>query len=96
MAIERNDRSFDEIFNEVSFERVPMDYVQTLKIYLVDGTVLDVSQEEIQNAETEADILDGILKDDIADVAITLDYESIKRDVSDTVKTVLDGFFDAG
>lgn len=94
MAIERKDRSFDQIFEEVSFERVPMDYVETLKIHLVDGSVLNVSQEEIRSAENEAEILDGIEREDISDVAITLDYDSIKADVSNTVTEVLRAFFD--
>lgn len=95
MAIERKDRSFDHIFEEVSFERVPMDYVETLKIHMVDGTVVDFTQEDISKADNEMDLLDGISREDINDVAITLDYESIKQDVSDTVRSVLDSFFDA-
>lgn len=94
MAIERKDRSFDQIFDEVTFERVPMDYVNTLKIHLTDGSVLNVSQEEIREADNEVDLLDGISRDEIADVAITLDYDSIKADVSATVESVLRGFFD--
>lgn len=94
MAIERKDRSFDQIFEEVSFERVPMDYINTLKIHLVDGSVLDVTQDEIREADTELDLLEGISRDEIADVAITLDYDSIKADVSATVESVLRGFFE--
>jgi len=93
MAIERKDRSFDKIFEEVSFERVPFDYVNTLKIHLVDGSILDMSQEEIQAADNEMDLLEGIERDEIADVSITLDYDSIKADVSATVESVLKGFF---
>lgn len=93
MAIERKDRSFDHIFDEVSFERVPMDYVDTLKIHLVDGSVMNLTQEEIKGAESEMDLLEGIERDSIADVAITLDYDSIKADVSATVESVLRGFF---
>jgi len=94
MAIERKDRSFDQIFEEVSFERVPMDYINTLKIHLVDGSILDVSQEEIRAADNEMDLLEGIQRDDIADVAITLDYDSIKADVSSTVESVLRQYFE--
>lgn len=94
MAIERKDRSFDQIFEEVSFERVPFDYVQTLKIHLVDGTVIDVSEEEIRNADNELDLFANISRDEIADVTITLDYDGIKEDVSNTVGDVLKSFFD--
>lgn len=94
MAIERKDRSFDQIFEEVSFERVPFDYVQTLKIHMVDGSVLDVSEDEIRNADNELELFKNISRDEIADVAITLDYDSIKEDVSNTVKGVLASFFD--
>jgi hypothetical protein len=93
MAIERKDRSFDHIFEEVSFERVPMDYVETLRIHMADGSTLDISQDEIAGAESEMDLLEGIERDDISDVAITLDYEGIKQDVNDAVKSVLDSFF---
>lgn len=94
MAIERKDRSFDQIFEEVSFERVPFDYVQTLKIHLVDGTVVDVSEEEIRSADNELDLFENIAREDIADVQITLDYDGIKEDVSNTVEDVLKSFFD--
>lgn len=93
MAIERKDRSFDRIFEEVSFERVPFDYVQTLKIHMVDGSVLDLTEEEIRNAENENELFENISRDDIADVAITLDYDGIKEDVSATVENVLKSFF---
>lgn len=94
MAIERKDRSFDQIFDEVTFERVPMDYINTLKVHLTDGSVLDMTQEDIRGADNELDLLEGIEREEIADVAITLDYDSIKADVSATVESVLRGFFD--
>ena len=94
MAIERKDRSFDQIFEEVAFERVPFDYVQTLKIHLVDGTILDVPRETIESAENELEILDGLERDTISDVAITLDYDGIRSDVEQTAKSVLAAFFD--
>ncbi len=95
MAIERKDRSFDRIFDEVSVDRVPMDYVMSVKVHLQDGTIMELDRSQLDALEEEGgDIFDAIKRDDVADIAISLDYDSIKNDVSATVKTTLAEYFD--
>jgi hypothetical protein len=93
MAIERKDRSFDKIFEEVSFERVPMDYVMSIKIYLLDGSVVELDREQLENVTDEAELLADISRENVSDISITLDYDSIKEDVGSTVKDVLGKMF---
>lgn len=93
MAIERKDRSFDQIFEEITFEKVPMDYIESITILLTDGSSIKITAEEIANADSEDDILSSVDRDDIADIAIAIDYDGIKQDVGNTVKEVLDGLF---
>lgn len=93
MAIERKDRSFDRIFEEVSLERVPMDYVMTVKIFLTDGSSIEIDKDQLDDITSETQLLGDIDRADVADIAISLDYESIKDDVSSSVKDVLSNFF---
>lgn len=93
MAIQRKDRSFDKIFEQVSLEKVPMDYVLGVKIHLHSGHVVEVEREELINFKDESEFAGGFKREDIADIAISLDYEGIKQDVSATVTTILDTLF---
>lgn len=93
MAIQRKDRSFDKIFEQVSLEKVPMDYVLSVKIHLLNGHVVEVDREDLINFKDESEFAGGFKREDIADIAISLDYEGIKKDVSSTVTTILDNLF---
>lgn len=94
MAIERKDRSFDRIFNEVTLEKVPLSYVEKIMITTIDGNVITVDGPEVQSMTSESDIFNAIGSDDIADIAIALDYDSIKADISKEVNIVLGTLFD--
>ena len=95
MAIERKDRSFDRIFNEVTLEKVPLAYVDKIIITTVDGNTITLSGEEVQSMTSENDIFSVISdSNDIADIAIALDYDSIKADISKEVNIVLGTLFD--
>ena len=95
MAIERKDRSFDRIFNEVTLEKVPLAYVEKIIITTVDGDTITLSGDEVQSMTSESDILSAISNsNDIADIAIGLDYDSIKNDISKEVGIVLGTLFE--
>lgn len=96
MPIERKDRSFDKIFDEVTLEKIPMDYIKSVRIMLSDGSQIDMSKSELENLNSEHDILRRFENDGVLDVAITLDYQSIKEDVGADVKSLLNGFFKDG
>lgn len=93
MAIERKDRSFDKIFDQVTLDRIPMDYVMQIKISLLDGNIVHMDKDQIGDIGDEVDIVESLERNDIADVEIQLDYESIKNDVSRKVKKVLNKHF---
>jgi hypothetical protein len=93
MAIERKDRSFDKIFDQVTLDRIPMDYVMQIKISLLDGNIVHMDKDQISDIGDEVDIVESLERNDIADVEIQLDYESIKKDVSRKVKKVLNKHF---
>jgi len=93
MSIERKDRSFDKIFEEVTFDRIPMDYVLYVKIHLKDGTIMTVSSEDLSTSSTEIDILGDISREDVLDISFSLDFESIKEDIGLTVDDVFEKMF---
>ena len=72
MPIERKDRSFDKIFDEVTLDKIPMDFIHTVKITFTDGSVHEITGIELQNLNSEHDILKRF-EDGVADVAIQLD-----------------------
>lgn len=93
MSIERKDRSFDKIFEEVTFDRIPMDYVLYVKIHLKDGSIMTVSSEDLSSSSTEIDILGDIEREDVLDISFSLDFDSIKEDIGLTVNDVFDKMF---
>lgn len=93
MAIEKKDRSFDKIFEQVTLEKIPMDYVKQVKVNLIDGTTIDVDVESVRSYDDELDIITQLGRSDVTDVQIALDYESIKKDISEQVKLGLNKYF---
>ena len=93
MAIEKKDRSFDKIFDQVRLEKIPMDYVRQVKVNLIDGTVIDLELDSVRKFDDEADIVTSLGRSDVSDVQIQLDYESIKADISKQVKAGLSKYF---
>lgn len=93
MPIERKDRSFDKIFEQVSLDTIPMDYVMAVRVNLLDGSILELDASQIQGLSSEKEIVQTLKRNDITDVQISLDYESIKADVSNNVKRLLKQHF---
>ena len=93
MPIHKKDRSFDKIFEQVSLDTIPMDYVQAVRVNLMDGSILELDKSQIQGLSSEKEIIQTLKRNDITDVQISLDYESIKSDVSNNVKKLLQQHF---
>lgn len=93
MPIERKDRSFDKIFDEVTLDKIPMEFISKVNIIFADGTQTEISGIELQNMDGEHDILKRFETDGVLDVAIQLDYTGIKEKVSKDVKEVLGNMF---
>lgn len=97
MAIERHDRSFHKIFSEITLEKIPTDYIEAVSIELTDGSRIEIDGSELLNAEAGIDdILSGLVKEEVVDVAIAIDYDKIQADVEHDVKFLLAGYFDEG
>jgi hypothetical protein len=64
-----------------------------IKISLLDGNIVHMDKDQISDIGDEVDIVESLERNDIADVEIQLDYESIKKDVSRKVKKVLNKHF---
>lgn len=88
MPIERKDRSFDRIFNEVDVQSVPSKYIMVVQIILEGGDVIEV--HDFDDAQM---IIEQLDRSQVVDVNISLDYESIKADVTSEIKTVLKNYF---
>ena len=98
MAISRKDRSFDKIFQEVTLGKVPMEYVFKMYISLMNGDTIEIDRGTLLKVDDnpDADFLSGIDKAEIKDIQLSIDYESIKKDVSGGVKKLMDIYFDDG
>lgn len=94
MPIERKDRSFDLIFDQVSMDHVPADYIIEISISLLDGSTLTITREDLYNIENGQSPMAAVVREDVADVSVKLDYEAIKQDVQDGVKGYLGKFFE--
>jgi hypothetical protein len=93
MAIEQNDRSFSNIFDEIDIQTIPPKYIQAIILTLVGGEQVEISEEMLNNLTTAEDVFAGISRQDVMNVDIALDYEAIQYDVSRDVKIVLDDLF---
>lgn len=91
MPIERKDRSFDLIFDQVSMDHIPTDYILEIKFTLSDGSEIVMTKDDLP---LDNNPITSMLQDDIVDIAVRIDYESIKSDVIGGVKDFLDKHFD--
>ena len=94
MAIERNDRSFSTIFDEVDIHTVPTKYILSIIITMTSGEQIEIPADILQSMESADDVIAGIERENISGVDISLDYEAIKTDVTTNMKSVLDDLFD--
>jgi hypothetical protein len=95
MPIERKDRSFDLIFDQVSMDEVPADYIIEIRIVLLDGTEVQLDSEDLYGMnQNGSSPLGEIDRENIADISVKLDYEAIKSDVQSGVKSYLGKFFE--
>jgi len=91
MAIYRKDRSFDKIFEEVTLDKIPMDYVNDIKLTLKDGSTLILDPNDFAGYDQPHDFVNT--RDDIRDISISLDYEKIKQDISSNINGMMTKLF---
>lgn len=94
MPIERKDRSFDLIFDQVSLDHVPAEYIIEIIIDLVDGRVMTMTKDDLIAIEKSGkDIVGHLMKDDIQNISVKIDFESVKKDVLNGVGGFLGKYF---
>jgi hypothetical protein len=94
MPIERKDRSFDIIFDQVSLDHVPAEYILEIIIELMDGNSISMTREDLIEIERSGkDIVSHLMKDDIKDIQVKIDFELVKSDVINGVGGFLGKYF---
>lgn len=94
MPIERKDRSFDLIFDQVSMDTIPADYITEVTLTLADGSSMKLDRDDLLLLEGgKNNALAALDRDDLLDVAVKLDFESIKSDVVSGVGDFLKKYF---
>lgn len=91
MAIYRKDRSFDRIFEEVTLDKIPMDYVNNIKLTLKDGSSVILDKQDFEGYDEPHEFVNT--RDDIRDISISLDYEKIKEDISSNINGMMTKLF---
>lgn len=97
MPIERKDRSFDLIFDQVSMDHIPAEYIREVQINLATGEKIVLTQEDlkkIKEAAPKDDILKALTVDSMSKINLKLDYDAIKSDVMNGVTGFLGKHFD--
>ena len=81
MPIERKDRSFDIIFDQVSLDHVPAEYILEIIIELQDGKSVTMTKEDLIRIEKSGqDVVNHIMKEDIKDIHCLLYTSPSPRD----------------
>lgn len=94
MAIERKDRSFDLIFDQVSMEHIPTDYILEIKFVLADGSEIVLTKDDLPlNNDPDSNPITALMRDDVIDVSVKIDYDAIKSDVLNGVESFLGKHF---
>jgi hypothetical protein len=94
MPIERKDRSFDIIFDQVSLDHVPAEYILEIIIELIDGKQVTMTKDDLVRIEKDGkDIFNTIIKEDIKDIQVKIDFELVKSDVLNGVGGFLGKYF---
>ena len=98
MPIERKDRSFDLIFDQVTMDQVPADYIEEVHIHMLSGETVTLTKEDLllirNSPDTKEDIISTLIRDDMSEISLKLDYDAIKSDVLSGVTNFLGKYFD--
>jgi hypothetical protein len=96
MPIERKDRSFDLIFDQVSMDHIPAEYIKEILVDLKSGERITLTKDDlllIKNKSAD-DIITALTVDTMSNISLKLDYSAIKSDVLRGVTGFLGKHFD--
>ena len=96
MPIERKDRSFDLIFDQVSMDHVPAEYIKEVRVDLSTGERITLTKSDLQMIKNKSadDIIKALTVDSMSNISLILDYTAIKSDVIRGVTGFLGKHFD--
>jgi len=96
MPIERKDRSFDLIFDQVSMDHIPAKYIKEIAVDLGTGERITLTQDDLLMIKNKSadDIIAALTVDTMSNISLKLDYSAIKSDVLRGVTGFLGQHFD--
>jgi len=96
MPIERKDRSFDLIFDQVSMDHVPAEYIKEVRVDLSTGERITLTKDDLQMIKNKSadEIIKALTVDSMSNISLKLDYTAIKSDVTRGVEGFLGKHFD--
>ena len=96
MPIERKDRSFDLIFDQVSMDHIPAEYIKEILVDLKSGERITLTKDDLLLLKNKSadDIITALTVDTMSNISLKLDYSAIKSDVLRGVTGFLGKHFD--
>jgi hypothetical protein len=96
MPIERKDRSFDLIFDQVSMDHIPAKYIKEIAVDLGTGERITLTKDDLLMIKNKSadDIIAALTVDSMSNISLKLDYSAIKSDVLRGVTGFLGQHFD--
>lgn len=96
MPIERKDRSFDLIFDQVSMDHIPAEYIKEIMVDLGTGERITLTKDDLLMIKNKSadDIIAALTVDSMSNISLKLDYSAIKSDVLRGVTGFLGQHFD--
>lgn len=87
-----NNEYWEEIFDEVNYDYLPIEYVSTVIVTFIDKKVWEIDVHNKKNADDPADIIATFLEeynDKIDTVDFRLDQRRLQKDVTKRTKRFL-------
>ena len=96
MPIERKDRSFDLIFDQVSMDHVPAEYIKEVRVDLSTGERITLTKDHLQMLKNKSadEIIKAVTVGTMSHISLNLDSTAIKSDVIRGVTGFLVKHFD--
>ena len=90
MAINKRDRSFSKILDQIDIDTIPFNFIKEIRVELSDGSVMTLTKEDLAEFSSVEDILmNSSISQDVTDMLVQLDYESIEENVISEVDKLL-------
>lgn len=89
MPIEKNDRSFEKIFDEVDLVNVPSKYILSVLVTFSTNETL-----EFDSLEEATSVIQSLTENiTVLDIGVKLDHDKIREEVTTEIKSKLGKYF---